>query len=129
MTSRYGTTPDSRAPARVAIAHADPLAGLKDAEAVFPLNEFYARTGLPLPRIELLPPSGVPEPWHRLLVHARDMTPTLQEHHRSGIHIEVLGRQRNGDAYSREVILRLDSDGRAVEFGASRIALDLLPPP
>lgn len=98
------------------------------ADAVFPLNEFYARAGLPLPRFELLPESGVPEPWHRLLVHDDDMTPTLEAYHADEIHIQVLGRERRGDAYFREVILRLDRDDRPVEFGANKIALNRLPP-
>jgi len=55
------------------------------------------------------------------------MTPTLEAHHAGEIHIEVLGRERRGDAYFREVILRLDRDHRPVEFGANRIALERLP--
>jgi chorismate-pyruvate lyase len=97
------------------------------ADAVFPLNEFYARAGLPLPRFELLSGNEVPEPWKKLLVHDDDMTPTLEAHHAGEIHIEVLGRERRGDAYFREVILRLDRDNRPVEFGANRIALERLP--
>ncbi len=97
------------------------------ASAVFPLDEFYSRAGVALPRFELLAGADVPEPWRSLLVHPRDMTPTLEDHFDCDIHIEVLGRDRRGDAYFREVILRLDRDDRAVEFGANRIALDLLP--
>lgn len=95
--------------------------------AVFPLNEFYARSGVPLPKFEILDGAAVPEPWRRLLVHDDDMTPTLEAHHGGEIHIEVLGRERRGNAYFREVVLRLDRDDRPVEFGANRIALDLLP--
>lgn len=97
------------------------------AEAVFPLDAFYARAGLALPRFEVLQGADVPEPWYTLLVHERDMTPTLESHYQGDIHIEVLGRERVGDAYFREVILRLDRDDRPVEFGANRIALDRLP--
>lgn len=98
------------------------------ANAVFPLNEFYARAGLELPRFELLAGPDVPEPWRRLLVHDDDMTPTLEAYHAGDIHIEVLGRERQGDAYFREVILRMDRDDRAVEFGANKISLERLPP-
>jgi chorismate-pyruvate lyase len=97
------------------------------AEAVFPLDAFYARAGLALPRFEELQGADVPEPWRTLLVHERDMTPTLESHYQGDIHIEVLGRERVGDAYFREVILRLDRDESPVEFGANRIALDRLP--
>lgn len=94
----------------------------------YPLDEFYLREGLTLPKIEILPGEAVPEPFHALLVHDNDMTPTLEAHHRSDIHIEVWGRQRRGDLYFREVVLRLDRDQRPVEFGANRINLALFPP-
>lgn len=97
------------------------------ADAVFPLNEFYARAGVPLPRFQLLSGREVPEPWRKLLVHDDDMTPTLEAHHQDDIHIEVLGRERRGDAYFREVVLRLDRNDQAVEFGANRISLEHLP--
>ncbi|MGE3311297.1 MAG: hypothetical protein AB7O66_15125 [Limisphaerales bacterium] len=96
-------------------------------DAVFPLNEFYSRAGLPLPRFQLLSGDEVPQPWGKLLVHDDDMTPTLEAHHRGEIHIEVLGRERRDNAYFREVVLRLNRDDRPVEFGANRIALDRLP--
>ena len=94
----------------------------------FPLDEFYAHAGRPLPRIDRITGLEVPEPYRSLLVHFQDMTPTLKEFHRSDIHIEVLRRERRGDFYFREVILRLDRDGRPVEFGANRVCLPLLPP-
>ncbi len=95
--------------------------------AIQPLVGFYARARVPLPHFEIINPEDIPEPWRSLLVHDRDMTPTLEEHYGDEIHIEVLGRERLAGAYSREVILRLDRDDRAVEFGANRVALDLLP--
>lgn len=97
-------------------------------DAVFPLDAFYARAGLPLPPLEILAGHEVPEPFRSLLVHDRDMTPTLEEHFQGDIHIEVLGRERRGDAYFREVILRLERDERPVEFGANKVSLELLPP-
>lgn len=96
-------------------------------EAVSPLVGFYRRASVPLPRFERVEGPEVPEPWRSLLVHDRDMTPTLEEHYADDIHIEVLGRERQEDVYFREVILRLDRDDRAVEFGANRIELGLLP--
>lgn len=105
-----------------------PIPSAVGAETIFPLGEFYARAGLALPRVEVIPGEAVPEPWRSLLVHDRDMTPTLESHYGDDIHIEVLGRARVGEAYFREVILRLDRDDRPVEFGANRIALDRLSP-
>jgi hypothetical protein len=46
---------------------------------VYPLDEFYARSGLPLPRIERTSGEEVPEPYRSLLVHQNDMTPTLEQ--------------------------------------------------
>ena len=94
-------------------------------DPVYPLNEFYAREGVALPSIEAIPGDTVPEPYRSLLVHDRDMTPTLERFHRSDIHIEVWGRERRGDYYFREVVLRLDRDQRPVEFGANKVNLAL----
>lgn len=101
--------------------------GAAGADPIFPLGSFYERSGLALPRFEVVPGEAIPEPYRGLLVHDRDMTPTLEGHYGGDIHIEVLGRERQGGVYFREVILRLDADGRAVEFGANRIELERLP--
>lgn len=90
-----------------------------------PLEELYARADLPLPTIELISGDEMPEPYRTLLVHDNDMTPTLEIFHGCDLHIEVWGRERQEHAYSREVVLRRDTDQRAVEFGANRIRLDL----
>lgn len=92
---------------------------------LFPLDEFYRRERRPLPRIDLLSGAAMPEPYRSLLVHDRDMTPTLEKHHHCDIHIEVWGRERSGEDYWREVVLRLDRNQQAVEFGANRINLGL----
>jgi chorismate-pyruvate lyase len=95
--------------------------------AVFPLDEFYAHAGMPLPHIEQVAGHDVPEPYKSLLVHFNDMTPTLAAHHQSSIYIDVLRRERHGDFYFREVVLRLDRDNSPVEFGANRVCLPRLP--
>jgi chorismate-pyruvate lyase len=95
---------------------------------LFPLDAFYMRERVALPRIETIPGELVPEPFRSLLVHDNDMTPTLEAHYASEIHIEVWGRARRGDAYFREVVLRLDRDQRPVEFGANKVNLALFEP-
>jgi chorismate-pyruvate lyase len=70
----------------------------------------------------------VPEPFRSLLVHADDMTPTLERFHGDKIHIRVLRRQLRGDFYFREVVLVLDADERPVEFGAIKMNLALFAP-
>ena len=94
----------------------------------YPLDEFYAQAGLPLPVIESIPGDAVPEPYHELLVHERDMTPTLEQFHGDHIHIRALRREERGDFYFREVVLALDRDERPVEFGAIKMSLPLFPP-
>jgi len=44
-----------------------------------PLDEFYARAGLPMPSLQELTGKEVPEPYRSLLVHENDMTPTLEQ--------------------------------------------------
>ena len=60
---------------------------------VFPLDEFYARSGLALPKIERVAGEEVPEPYRSLLVHQNDMTPTLENFHGASIHLEILSRE------------------------------------
>ncbi len=97
-------------------------------EDVYPLSEFYKRAQRPLPRLDVIEGHQMPEPFRSLLVHQGDMTPTLEQHYGSDIHLRVLHRERKGSIYVREVVLHLDRDGRAVEYGANRIDLDLFAP-
>lgn len=94
---------------------------------VYPLSEFYARTRRTLPPVDVIPGEAVPEPYRSLLVHANDMTPTLEAFHEGHIHLEVLHRERRGDFYFRQVILRLVRDERPVEFGANKIYVGRFP--
>jgi len=93
----------------------------------FPLDEFYARSGLALPKLERLAGDQVPEPYRSLLVHENDMTPTLEKFHGADIHLEILNRDRRAEAYFREVVLRLNGSETPVEFGANKISLLLFP--
>jgi len=95
---------------------------------VYPLDDFYARAGLPLPGIERIQGEEMPEPYRSLLVHDRDMTPTLEKFHSSDIHLKILKREQRGDFYFREVVLSLDGSESPVEFGANKVSLVLFPP-
>src|SRR5437899_12834558 len=97
-------------------------------KAAHPLDEFYARAGLPLPPLTQIDGEAVPEPYKSLLVHRNDMTPTLETFHRRNIHLRMLGRERKGDQYFREVVLVLDGNEEPVEFGAIKMNLDLFAP-
>lgn len=94
---------------------------------LYPLSEFYAHARLPLPIIEQIPGDAVPEPFKTLLVHHNDMTPTLEAFHRSDIHLEIVSRERRGDFYFREVVLRLNGGEQPVEFGANKVYLGRFP--
>jgi hypothetical protein len=93
----------------------------------YPLNEFYARSGLNLPPLDQLDGEALPEPYKSLLVHERDMTSTLETFHKAGIHLHPVSREQVGNEYFREVVLELDGSNRAVEFGAIKIHLDRFP--
>ena len=93
----------------------------------YPLSGFYAHAKLPLPHIEFIPGEEVPEPFKSLLVHHNDMTPTLEAFHKSDIHLEIVSRERRGDFYFREVVLRLNGDDLPVEFGANKLYLGRFP--
>lgn len=95
---------------------------------VYPLDDFYARAGLPLPAIERIQGEDMPEPYRSLLVHERDMTPTLEKFHGSDIHLKILKREQRGDFYFREVVLLLNGSETPVEFGANKVSLVLFPP-
>src|SRR5690349_10742133 len=72
---------------------------------VHPLDDFYARAVLRLPKIERIAGDQVPEPYRALLVHENDMTPTLEKYHEEKIHLNLLGRDERGDFYFRQVVL------------------------
>src|SRR5437016_35700 len=88
-----------------------------------PLDDFYARRGLPLPPWQQIDGEEMPEPYKSLLVHQNDMTPTLETFHGRTVHLRVLGRERKANDYFREVVLQLESTEQPVEFGAIRIHL------
>src|SRR5712691_7766245 len=81
---------------------------LVPASITHPLDEFYSRSGFALPPLEQIDGEGMPEPFKSLLVHANDMTPTLESFHGRSVHLRVLGRERRGDDYFREVVLQLE---------------------
>ncbi len=93
----------------------------------YPLDDFYALAHRKLPKIERIEGDAVPEPFRQLLVHAHDMTPTLEQFHGSALFLNVLSRQHRGDFYFREVVLLTEREQRPVEFGAIKINLAFLP--
>jgi chorismate-pyruvate lyase len=92
-------------------------------DLLFPLNRFYASQGLPLPRAQALAGPAVPQPFRDLLVHARDMTPTLEAFFREIIALTVLHSNTVNGVYSREVILHTAQSGLPVEYGSIDICV------
>lgn len=90
-------------------------------QLLYPLCEFYADAGRSLPEAVQVAGEEVPEPYRRLLVHANDMTPTLEGFHGERIHLRPLERRLSGDTMRRQVVLTLDGTLKPVEYGAIAI--------
>jgi chorismate-pyruvate lyase len=76
--------------------------------------------------VQLIAGEDIPQPYRELLVHDRDMTPTLEEFWKSEIALDVLARTEVGGDLMRHVILRTNI-GKPVALGAIRIALAPFP--
>ena len=70
--------------------------------------------------------AGAPQPYRQLLAHHEHMTVSVERHHGSQVDVEVLAARRDGDFYSREIILHRQSDGAVVLFGIPRVNLRLM---
>jgi len=88
---------------------------------LWPLNLFCAHYGREVPEITPLFEQHMPEPYKQLLVHERNMTPTLESYHGGTIYIEPLNVFSDEKETTREVILRRDTDDKPLEYGASRV--------
>jgi chorismate-pyruvate lyase len=97
------------------------------AELTTPLSRFYRAVAREQPRLDQVSAVDVPQPARELLVHADDMTPTLQGFFGDTIHLRTLNRQQESEIYAREVVLCLDRDDQAVEYGAIEIHYALFP--
>jgi hypothetical protein len=103
-------------------------AGAAGVASIFdPLADFYRRMQVPVPRITEITARQMPEGERRLLVHNRDMTPTLEAAHGRPLHLQVLAFAVEENVVRRLVALMLDEVEIPVEMGAIRIFLDRLP--
>jgi chorismate-pyruvate lyase len=92
-------------------------------DLLYPLTRFCENGGHALPACAVIDGSVMPQPYRDLLVHKGDMTSRLEAFHGGGIIIEVLHHERTPETYLREVVLRVESSGLAVEYGAIEIDL------
>jgi chorismate-pyruvate lyase len=96
-------------------------------DLLYPLNEFYEQAGLPLPVATKINGREMPEPYRRLLVHDRDMTPTLESAYDRKMNLRVLKYSCTDEVFSREIVLIPEGSESPVVFGAIKIYLDEFP--
>lgn len=72
--------------------------------------------------------SEVPQPFRKLLAHSEHMTETVEAYHRSKVDVSVLQSRRDGEYYSRKIVLSRQSDGLPVQFGIPRLNVTCLSP-
>ncbi len=96
---------------------------------LMPLHYFYERRGVDLPPLQFIDGSDLPEIDRDLLVHDRDMTPTLARFHSSELRLEVLDKEQSDNYLLRVVILRRRDNLKPVECGAIAIHLDMFESP
>ncbi len=92
-------------------------------DLLYPLSRFCEDGGHALPACEVIDGREVPQPYRDLLVHQGDMTSRLEAFHGGQIVIEVLHHEHTPEIYRREVVLRVEATGVAVEYGAIEIDL------
>lgn len=92
-------------------------------DLLYPLTLFCQSGGHSLPSFEIIEGAEMPEPYRALLVHRGDMTSRLEEFHGTPMVVEVLHREQSDEGYRREVVLRGEETGEAVEYGAIEIDL------
>lgn len=104
---------------------APPGSGRVPAKGIlYPLDVAYARAGVPPPTVRPIAADDLPLPYRQLLVHANDMTLTLERHFDGRVVLRPLSTFSQGGSYFRRVLLSLEYSGRPVEMGAIRIRLD-----
>lgn len=96
-------------------------------DLLYPLNEFYAQAGLTVPSATRINGREMPEPYRRLLVHDRDMTPTLEAAYDRKMNLRVLKYSLDHEVFSRQILLVPEGGETPVVFGAIKIYLDEFP--
>jgi chorismate-pyruvate lyase len=91
----------------------------------YPMNEFYKGSGVPLPHVVQIQGPDMPNPFRDLLVHNRDMTPTLTEAYQREMKLRILNRFIDHAVFSRQIVLEAEGSGEVAVFAAIKIYLDL----
>ncbi len=96
----------------------------RDQGVLYPLDIVYERSGVEMPKVEIVSPDRIPAPYRSLLVHTVDMTVTLERHFGGRVTLRPLSTFTRGRSYFRRVLLVQEYSGRPVEMGAIRMRLD-----
>jgi len=96
-------------------------------DLLYPLNEFYAQAGVALPLVRQINGREMPEPYRHLLVHDRDMTPTMEAAYDRKMNLRVLKYELSDEIFSRQIVLIPEGGASPVVFGAIKIYLDEFP--
>jgi hypothetical protein len=104
-----------------------PRASRARSTILYPLDYAYRQAGLAAPGAIPIASSEIPPPFRTLLVHERQMTPTLEAHW-GPLALRVLWTAKEGTSYFRRVLLAHEHSGRPVEMGAIRIDLQAFAP-
>jgi len=98
-----------------------------DPDLFFPMSEFYEASGAPLPQVVRVEGRDVPEPYRSLLVHNRDLTPTLADAWQRTMRLRILKRIVTDDVVAREIVLDVENSERTAVYAAIKIFLDRFP--
>jgi chorismate-pyruvate lyase len=96
-------------------------------DLLYPLTEFYEEAGLALPSATRINAREMPEPYRHLLVHDRDMTPTLEAAYDRKMTLRVLKYALDHEVFSRQILLIPEGAESPAVFGAIKIYLDEFP--
>jgi chorismate-pyruvate lyase len=96
-------------------------------DLLYPLNEFYEQAGMLVPFARRINGREMPEPYRRLLVHDRDLTPTMEAAYDRKMNLRVLKYSLDDEVFSRQILLIPEGGASPVVFGAIKIYLDEFP--
>jgi hypothetical protein len=81
-----------------------------------------------LPRCREIPADQIPEPCHRLLVHNKHMTVTLEEHYGEPVRVRPYLVRHEGDVYARKLDLVVGPDDLVIMTGIMMFNLSFATP-
>ena len=95
-------------------------------EQIRELSELFYPLVDALGRFEKIESEEMPATVRELLAHDHHMTVTLEQFHGCSVDVRVVQTHREGDHYSRKILLSRQSDHRIVMFGIVRMNLAVL---